>query len=191
MLPGDLLVGGPSSHQLPPDDLPYDRLLDFEQGGAAISDPSKGLLGYIWSCRAVGDSIQIRRGSDAWAELLTFTAPYEIAFTFDQNMRPLVAIATRAKALSLYWYDPVVGAYTVTALGTGRCPRMALDDKRPFSNQYSDAILGYVKGNNLVYRQQRDRFLTEYHAMANVPGHAKLKQLGMCSNLRVQFTVSS
>ena len=191
MLPGDLHIGGPSGQPLPPDDVPYDRLLDFEQGGVAISDPSQGLTGYTWSCRAVGDSIQIRRGSDAWEELLTFEHIYEIAFTFDQNMRPLVAIATRAKHLSLYWYDPVTGAYTVTFLGTGRCPRMTLDDKRPFANQYSDALLGYIKGKNLVYRQQRDRFLIEYPVLANVPGHAKLKQLGMCSNLRVQFTVSS
>jgi hypothetical protein len=68
---------------------------------------------------------------------------------------------------------------------------MTMDDKRPFANQYSDAILGYIHGKNLMYRQQRDRFLIEYPVLADVPGHARLKQLGMCSNLRVQFTVSS
>jgi hypothetical protein len=190
MLPSTL-GPGPAGQHLAPDNAAYDRLLDFELGGNALSDPSQGLMGHTWSCRAVGDSIQLRRDSDAWAELLTFTTPYEIGFTFDQNMRPLVAIATRSKHLSLYWYDPVVGAYTVTSLGTGRCPRMTMDDKRPFANQYSDAILGYIHGKNLMYRQQRDRFLIEYPVLADVPGHARLKQLGMCSNLRVQFTVSS
>ena len=190
MLPGTL-GPGPGGQHLTPDSAAYDRLLDFELGGSAISDPSQGLLGHTWSCRAVGDSIQLRRDSDAWAELLTFASPYEIAFTFDQNMRPLVAMATRAKQLSLYWYDPVVAGYVTTTLGQGRSPRMTLDDKRPFAGQYSDALLGYVKGKQLVYRMQRDRFLVEYPVLSDIPGHARLKHFGMCDNLRVQFTVSS
>lgn len=190
MLPGT--VGpGPTGNYLHPDNTPYSRLLDVELGGAAVSDPSQGLLGHTWSCRAVGDSIQIRRDADSWVELLTFPAPYEIAFTFDQNMRPLIAISTRAKQLSLYWYDPVSAGHVTTALGQGRSPRMTLDDKRQFAGAQSDALLAYIKGNNLVYRMQRDRFLVEYPVLPNVPGHARLKQFGMCDNLRVQFTVSS
>jgi hypothetical protein len=139
----------------------------------------------------VGDSIQLRRDSDAWVELLTFPAPYELGFTFDQNMRPLVAMATRDKQLSLYWYDPVSAGYVTTALGQGRSPRMSMDDKRPFAGAQSDALLAYIKGKNLVYRMQRDRFLVEYPVLSDIPGHARLKHFGMCDNLRVQFTVSS
>lgn len=190
MLPGTL-GPGPAGHHLTPDDVPYDRLLDFELGGVAVSDPSQGLLGYTWSCRAVGDSIQLRRGADSWAELTTFHTPYELGFTFDQNMRPLVALATRDKHLSLYWYDPVAAGYVVTAIGHGRSPRMTMDDKRPFAGAQSDALLAYIKGKQLVYRMQRDRFLVEYPVLGDVPGHAKLKHFGMCDNLRVQFTVSS
>lgn len=190
MLPGT--VGpGPTGHYLPPDNTPYSRLLDFELGGAALSDPSQGLLGHTWSCRAVGDSVQLRRDQDAWEELLTFQAPYELGFTFDQNMRPLVALATRSKHLSLYWYDPLAANYVVTNLGQGRSPRMTLDDKRQFAGAQSDALLAYIKGKQLVYRRQRDRFLVEYGVLTDVPAHARLKHFGMCDNLRVQFTVSS
>lgn len=191
MLPGALVVNGPISPWLSPDDSPYTRLQDFELGGVGISDPSQGLTGYTWELRAFGDLLRIRRGTDPWSDVLTFSTPYEVALAFDQNMRPLVAIATRSKDLYLYWYDPVISGYTTMSLGKGRTPRLSLDDKRPSASQYSDVILGYIKNKDVVYRQQRDRFLQEYHVLSNIPGHAKLAALGMGINLRMQFKVAS
>lgn len=191
MLPGTLIVNGPHSPWLPPDDTPYTRLQDFELGGVGISDPSQGLTGHTWELRAFGDALRIRRGTDAWAELFTFSTPYEIALAFDQNMRPVVAVANRNKDLYLYWYDPTISNYTLTFIGHGRTPRLSLDDKRPSASQYSDVILGYVKNKELVYRQQRDRFLIEYPVMSGIHGHVKLTHMGMGENLRMQFKVSS
>jgi hypothetical protein len=190
MLPG-IVTGVPHGQYLQPDGDSYTRLLDHERGGVAVSDPSLGLMGHLWHCRAVGDTVQLRRDDAGWSDLTTMPAPYELAFTFDQNMRPLVATATRSRELSLYWYDPVASSYSVIAVGAGRAPRMSLDDKRHFAGEYSDALLAYIVGDRLVYRMQRDRFLVEHHVATGVPRHARLQQFGMCANLRVQFTLKS
>lgn len=174
-----------------PDNLPYSRLLDYEQGGVALSNPSQGVTGYVWSCRAVGQSIQLKIGDGAWEELFTHPAPYELSFAFDQNMRPLVAVATKEKVLSLYWFDPTQAQYTTTVIGAGRSPRLSLDDKRAFANAHNDVILAYISGSSLVYRVQRERFESSHVAATGIPAHARLKNFGMCTNLRVQFTVSS
>lgn len=190
MLPGDLVVGGPSGPYLPPDNLSYSRLLDFESGGAALGDASQGLTGYVWEVSVAGDDIRIRRGTDAYTPLFSMAHTYELALAFDQNMRPVVAVATRNKDLHLYWYDPVAAAHVLTSLGHGRSPRLTLDDKRPGADPYNDVILGYVSGKVVKYRQQRDRFATEYSVVSGIPGHARLHQLGMGTNLRVQFKVA-
>lgn len=190
MLPGTLTVNGPHGPFLPPDDLGYSRLLDFEDGGVALGDASQGLTGYVWEVSAHGDDIRVRRDAGAYTTLFSMPHAYELALAFDQNMRPVVAVSTRTKDLHLYWYDPIAGAHVLTALGHGRSPRLTLDDKRPGADQYNDVILGYVSGKVVKYRQQRDRFAAEYSVVSGIPGHARLHQLGMGTNLRLQFKVA-
>ena len=48
-------------------------------------------------------------------------------------------------------------------------PRVTLDDKRRGQTSSSDVILAYLRAGSLYYRQQRDRYLTEYLLTANPP----------------------
>lgn len=190
MFPG-ILTQLPQVPLLSPDNEPWSRGRDFEEGGPVLLDAAQGNRGTVYRGVLTPGTVSILRGTDTVVTVAVPADTWEFAFAFDQAMRVLVASSTRNKDLALYWYDPTLGAFTTTSLGKGRCPRLSLDDKRASSTGNNDVILGYINRSHLHYRVQRERFLTEHLISTGVPHHAKLRRLGMGTDLRLHFDVTS
>lgn len=171
-----------------PDNQGVGALYDYERGGVALSDPTQGLNVRDWVCFLDGSDVKVQ--TDAEPPILIFTQAgiVSLSFCFDQNMRPCVTYETSA-GVYLRWYDSAIPSYVTTAFGTGiRTPRVCLDDKRltQFALK-SDIIFAYIRGDALCYRQQRDRFNTEYILQYGIANSIKLNNIGMNKVLRLQF----
>lgn len=163
---------------------------DWEDGGVGIGDVSMGLEHQAWRGRIVGSNIVINPefGADIVAYAGTGVIT-ECSFTFDQTMKPVVAFI-EDYVPKLYWYDSLIPGYVVTNLDPAiATPRVALDDKRESQVGNSDVILAYVKNGFLCYRQQRDRFLTEYTLASGLT--TTLVKIGMNTKLRFQFLIGN
>lgn len=189
MFPGTL-TPLPRVPLLAPDNITLARETDAEEGGPQLSVAALGNQGTVYTAVLTPGLVTILRGTEAVSTVMVPSDTWEFSFAFDQAMRPLVAASTRGKHLSLYWYDPTAAAFVTTALGSGRCPRLSLDDKRPLATGANDVILGYIHQHRLHYRIQRERFLTEHMVVEGIPSHAKLRGLGMGTDLRLHFDVS-
>jgi hypothetical protein len=161
------------------------RRVDYEDGGIGLNDSSAGLKYQVWTARIVGDDVLISAPNTAEELLFTAVGITEISLAFDQNMRPMLAFVQDGEA-KLRWYDSLFETLVVTDLPAGSIsPKISMDDKRPELIQYNDVILAYISGGNLYFRQQRDRFDTEYLLKAGVVG--RLVKVGMNVGLRFQF----
>ena len=185
-LPGESLSSSPRPSQFAGGRaLAVSSRQDYETGGVALQDPSRGLQVQMWRARLIGQDVVI--DADTVAPVTWYSAPgiTEISFTFDQNMRPVLAFVQDGVA-KLRWFDPVAGAVVVVDIGAGVVtPRVALDDKRRFGLPDSDVILAYIRGGALYYRQQRERFQTE--RLLDAGPHYRLIKIGMGRGLRMQF----
>jgi hypothetical protein len=172
---------------LDPDTRLINKLTDFEMGGVGIADASQGLLVQAWSAYLVDDDVFIKPDGGSPTLLISRVGITELSFTFDQNMRPMLAFVD-ATGMNLWWYDPTLPGYTFTVFGEARNPRITMDDKRPEAlATISDAILGYIRGDTLYYRQQRDRFQVERALRVGVVASVSLRNIGLSHNLRLQF----
>ncbi len=168
------------------------RTVDYEDGGIAIQNPSEGLLYQRWRARlfnAGKDDAFVMLDAREVPEFVWLTVPRmtEISFSFDANMQPAVAYVADGQAY-LNWYDSTLPGYTTTTLASDvTTPRVTLDDKRFLGSegyQRSDVILGYVRGGNLYYRQQRERYTVERLLKTGV---TPLIKIGFTRQLRLQF----
>ena len=94
----------------------------------------------------------------------------QISLTFDQLGRPLVFYRVNDDTLKLYWYDPVLQENVTTVIATGIDPQAGFDSPDDTGREYSDAMLFYVRDDQVFMRIQRDRFATEYPCPATQPG---------------------
>lgn len=188
MIPGNEL-----SSETVPRDFAYEPvqrtslLVDYEMGGVALNDPSQGMLVRLWTAEVrFGSRIYIlAEGVEESLQYIATAIITEINFTFDQNMRPFIAMVEGGVAKFL-WFDPVESQQVKTELPAfSRDPRCSLDDKRSFALSTSDIILAYVRNNNLYFRLQRDRYLVEYLLKEGVIG--SLLFIGMNEGQRFQF----
>lgn len=165
------------------------KTIDYEDGGVALQDASEGLLYQRWRARlfdAGRDESRVMLSAPNTPEFEAYAAPgiTEISFTFDRNMSVAMAFVQGGTA-KLWWFDSLASSMVVTDIGASvASPRVAHDDKRDFASSWSDVILAYVRDNNLYYRQQRDRYLTE-RLLAE--GVRPLIKIGMGRGLRMQF----
>ena len=169
--------------------LPWNRAQSW--GGRAINDTSEGLMAQVWECEyseATGE-VTLSSPSGHLSVLLTRPGITELSLTFDQNMQPFLAFVQDDQAKFL-WYDPIAEAMVVeeSLLGDARNPRCCLDDKRPNQLARSDILLFYVRGGELRYRSQMDRFTVEYPYS---PGMRSLEFFGMTRGLRLRFEEAS
>lgn len=187
-VPSSIAVGG---LYLSPDDLLTTPLVDYEQGGLALNDPSAGLQVQTWRCWWDKDDgwVYVQSDSGSPIQVIEDATITEISFAFDQNMRMALAYVA-AGVLKLYWYDSTLPGYTTTTFADCRSPRVGLDDKRQNQLANSDVIFAYIKGDELCYRQQRDRYLTERVLRDGVQASLRLKNIGMSKNLRMQFELA-
>lgn len=167
--------------------MPVNKDRDFETGGVGIQDPSAGLNYQIWQAVLSDDKVILSSSNTPSFFAYSGAGLSEISFTFDRNMNFTLAFVQNGES-KLYWYDSSVGGMVTTNYGpTVSSPRVSLDDKRDLQSAVSDVIFAYVKDQSLCYRQQRDRFQTEYVLKSG--GVNKLKKFGMNSKLRLQFLI--
>jgi len=178
---------------LVPDDATRESLtVDYELGGIGLSDPSQGLQVQTWRARVDGSNVLVGPAPYT-AETTLFTGAdiTEISLAFDQNMRPALAYIQDGQA-KLRWFDSFVGETVTTTLDAGITSLfLTMDDKRDIATElnFNDILLFYIRGQNLYYRQQRDRFTTErlLHEFGAVG--MSIARCGMNAGLRVQVEV--
>lgn len=176
---------------------PRKRIEDFELGGTAIQDPSNGLevqpwFGY-WS--ALDNRVYLRPNITGTPIDLGIVQAnvVEMSFTFDQNMRWVLALLLADDSLKFYWYDTVISGYTISTYTDIYSAKLSLDDKRAKSIQLdtSDVILTYVKNDQSLYtRVQRDRYEIEYLMTIDVPNNYRIINFGMAKNNRLQWRIA-
>lgn len=159
-----------------PDAISLDYLTAFTVGPIEEGDVSQGATARVWRVRDDGEGDVLIAGAlaDSWGEervLFSYdhaTAPIlELDVAFEQNARAVVVAERETGAggeseVWVYWFDPVLGAFTFARLGAGRTPRALLDAPRDISQ--SDVLLFYATNTSdaICYRQQRDRYAVEY-----------------------------
>lgn len=160
-------------------------LIDYEMGGVALNNPSQGLWVQLWRVRVDGDVVYL--GPDGGTEQPAFIRAgiTEVALAFDQNMQPAIAFVQSGMAW-LWWFDSSVPGMVFTQFPGILNPRLTLDDKRPGQVGNSDVILAYLRAGSLYYRQQRDRYQTEY-LLSSVPPCGGLASVCMSTGNRLQF----
>ncbi|GAB2899693.1 hypothetical protein ACCI51_18185 [Microbulbifer echini] len=171
--------------------LPVRNITDYERGGVAIQDPSKGLNFQTWRARILNDgkAIVLDAQQVRASTVISGANITEVSLAFDQNMRPVIAYVEAGTA-KLYWYDSSQNAQVTTTFAGFITPRVSLDDKRPLQQHISDVIFAYLKNGNLYHRRQRDRYGTEYLLASNVSSPGLVK-IGMSRNFRLQFLLKS
>ena len=162
-------------------------ILDYERGGVAVQDTSQGVNSYVWACWVDDIHVTIQREGAPPVAVFEQVGILEISFAFDQNMRPQFAYKLASGDIYLRWFDTQLDAYVTNNFGTGRNPRLALDDKRPSQSGRADVIFAYIRGDTLYYRQQRDRYTIERSLRSGISAITKLKNIGMTRNLRLLF----
>lgn len=196
-LPQDTFREGAEEPFLTPDNLDNEaNLISKEDGGVAISNPSQGLSGYTWVSSYApleGNIILSNLETDQSYTILTgIMNVMSISFSFDSNMRPVIAYTISTGEAYHYWYDTVTQAYTTTLLPVGAItPKLTHDDKRKFfvTNNRSDVLLFYVLNTAIRYRLQRERYNTD-HQIATVTAGTRIKRVGMTTGVRIQLELT-
>lgn len=175
---------------IPPDGrVPFNPLIDYEKGGVGLSDPSQGLQVQDWRCFYQGGFIKISDSSGATTNILEIPGVVWVSFTFDQNMQPAITYVTDDGVARLYWFDVTIPGYDTLEFPGATFPRLCMDEKRGLATGISDMILAYIYGDDIRYRRQRDRFLTEFVFKAGGMTGRRLERVGMHAGNRLQFEV--
>lgn len=167
--------------------LAVSKRIDYEDGPKGIQDPSEGSQYQVWRAMLVGN--QVLLSAPNTPEYVFFEAPdlEEVSITFDQNARYVLAYVQAGQS-KLLWFDTVEGEYVTTTFPAGTItPRVSLDDRRASQLNNSDVIVGYVRGGNLYYRQQRDRFEVERLLTTGV--RYGLLKVGISRKMRFQYAL--
>lgn len=194
MMPDNVLSSSPISGAfLVPDKV--EPLVDYEWGGVALLDTSKGLMVYVWKCFYQDGWIKVTNDI-VTHQVIQVANVKHLSLAFDFNMRPTIAYIVenvdKTRDTYLYWYDSQVPGQVNTLYGLGYVsPQLSLDDHRLRQSANADIIFAYIRNNNLYHRQQRDRFTTEYFHYAGIADAVELKQIGMNVANRFQFLFQS
>lgn len=159
-------------------------LIDFERGGIALLDGSQGMNIQEWKAEVIGNDVFVSAPNTP--QTLVFSTPgiTEISLAFDYSMNPTFAYVDGTGA-HLRWWDTSANGIVTTEFPDILNPRITLDEKRDVFAADADIIMAYTRSNGLYYRQQRDRYLTEYLLKADV--NATLVSVGMNKVNRLQF----
>jgi hypothetical protein len=165
---------------------------DFERGGVAVNDPTQGLDVVTWRGWTDGTTIFVAPlpSLTPVTTVLTGTDITEVSIAFDQNMDPTVAYV-ESGVTKLRWYDIQTNSVTITTWPGARSPMVCMDDKRELAADSNDVLFAYIIGGQAVYRQQRDRYSTEYTLGPVANSASRILQLGMGVNNRLQFKVQA
>lgn len=169
-----------------PDDKMKQLLTDWELGSTGIGDTTDGLMYQNWSFSYAenGDIIATPQIGNP-SILLNVPGISEIACTFDANMAPAIAYMKSGR-FYFYWFNSLVSNY-VTSEFDGVSPKLTLDDKRVLHSDECDVILFYLRSGKTYYRQQRDRYATEYYFCDCPHNTTRLGRVGMNKQMCVQL----
>lgn len=187
MLPGNTLA---SVHRYSEWKHPYpltDEITKaYEWGGIDITDTSQGFAASLWVLQYISGELHLGKINTPLVPVLTVGAGVaKVALAFDTSMRPAYAWQIGEDSCVLRYYDTVLADFTEITFTGIYSPCLTLDDSRTQSSSVSDIIFAYLKGNQLCYRQQRDRFLIEYVLAEVTQQH--LMRVGMTKSYRLQF----
>jgi|NOAtaT_7_FD_contig_31_6571127_length_3878_multi_5_in_0_out_0_6 hypothetical protein len=179
-----------------PDDLAYTEIVRYELGGVSIGDGSQGLQKDAWSSRydsSTGGIYLKNMRTEIETLVITVANVIRLSFSFDSNMRPVIAYSTGEGDSFFYWYDSTIANYNTTQLPSDSIDLVVThDDKRRIGQQanYSDVLIFYLRNDRLYYRQQRDRYTVE-RQIATLSEGSHLKHAGMCRDLRIRFEIEN
>lgn len=159
---------------------------DSELGGVGIQDTSEGRLFQFWNAEIVNDSQDIIIYAPNTPAFVKYSGQEitEVSLSFDQLMRPTLSFVEQGVP-KLLWFDSLAGQEVVDDYPTDyKNPRVSLDDPIGESAD-SDILFFYMRGQDIFYRQQRDRYTIEYTYAQNV-GLRRLHKIGMTSGRRFQ-----
>lgn len=184
MIPSNAFTVAPVFSAFSP---PYDRTFhSWSQtvlGGIAIGNGSTGRQVQNWTMAY--DGVTIRIGPEGSAATFSYavSAASNVSLAFDANMAVVLCWMTGTGA-NLYYYDTVSLAYAYRSFAGYTSCRVAVDDARLVATANSDVIFAYTRAGMLYYRQQRDRYNTEYTIGTTTK---KLKQMAPNIGNRLQF----
>lgn len=191
MLPDDGLFST-TAHKAPyyePDNLSgFTRQVDYERGGVALHDLSRGLQFQNWKLAydRVSKEVVLTNESGFRRVMFTSIGLTQLAIAFDLSMTPYIAYTE--KGITWMRWIMADGTHVKMVIPGATQPRLALDDRRPANAVNADVVLFYLKGNQLCKRYQRERFETEHVMVDGVDG-TRLGRVGMTTGNRVQVEV--
>lgn len=174
-----------------PESLKKTGLVDYERGGVALGNSSEGLSRYDWTFKVINKT-QGMLSREGVPEIMVHefsTKPLDVAFCFDQSMNIVLAWQDKDFILYLKRYSSATNSFQVLNLGIGKCPRLTLDEKRAEFISNSDVILGYIANNTLLYRIQREGYLTPHVIEENMLPSQRLARIGV-KGFRLQFVLT-
>lgn len=181
------------SPYLSPDNLSYDALAAYEKGGVDLQNATEGLTVRDWLLRYDNQSksLILETTGKVYYPITNIEKPDMLDLAFDQNMNYCISYSIGSQTW-LKWYDSSTLSFKTNLYNDVRNGRLCLDDKRTDSTNTSDIIFAYIKKENksLCYRQQRDRFGTEYILQTGIPDECVLQKVGMTENLRLYFEIT-
>lgn len=151
-------------------DLETTSVVAYSRGPSAQSNVTLGLINHHWVCYQANGKIFIAKELDSglgWGagiEIFELVEEVlELSFTFDQNGRVQVTYLV-GTGLYLRWFDPAPGkevSYLISTIATSGL--VTLDYPLSDDSTTRDVYVFYILDNgNLMYRIQRDRYVTEY-----------------------------
>lgn len=175
------------------------QTVDYENGGIAIQDASKGINFQSWRGFVENDMIYLEAPTVPKVLVYVGTNITELSISFDRNMNYCLAFVEDGLP-KLRWYNTTVTGMVTTELDPNiKNPRICHDDKRDSQTENSDIILAYLRDGRLYVRYQRDRYTIEYDPTIDLPVEERtafrtkvaealgLIKIGMNSGYRVQF----
>lgn len=165
---------------------------DYEMGGIALQDTSRGLQYQPWYGFWDEDdntAYLVPNFISAPIPIFTQADVFEFGFTFDQNMRWCAGVFLTDGTFQLRWFDSSVGNYVITNFTGLTSFRLTLDDKRErqINIGATDILFTYIRNNNLYVREQRDRYTVEYLLQSDLPNNLRITNFGMNERYRVQW----
>jgi hypothetical protein len=198
MLPSYLfeLDESPPSYLSPDSQSTGSLVVELEDGGFALSDPTQTISGWDWSCTytpASGTISLTNQDTAATSVILTgIMNLVSLSFAFDANMRPAIGYTNAAGESYFYYYNSSTEDYSTMTLPAGSTnPRLCHDDKRyqMVLLNITDVLVFYTRLDKVYCRVQREAYLIEHEVATVTPGTV-VNKVGMTTGLKLRIGLS-
>lgn len=187
-IPSSLPIG---THFASPEELKASKWIDYERGGSGFRNPYSGLDVQTWKMTYDGQFVRIVPEVGDPTTIAEITGIKQLTFAFDSDMEVHFAY-TRIDNNELWVnrWNADLGVRETISVGTGRSPRMALDDRRPSQVPSADVVLAFLRdtaySSDVILLLRSEVFETE-HAFGSVSLTTSIRAIGMSRNWRMQL----